>query len=314
MMRIALTALAFLPAVATAQSADSVPPRLQSVMTSLDQRSIVRVRLNTGFWAAGPFRGSDGASLEVGPYIGFAETPQRIPLAGTDSLWTRGTATGAMMWRGALLGTVLSAAVAAATATCEGKYCTSDVAKVAGGGAVAGALLGGFIGANTPRWRLEFGRTRRDFPTWALAGADTSAVSWQLWTAVAQIPYNTRIRLRMAGGPDLQGRFERATALGVQIRPDDWPEGPPPEAPAVAIRGLFERGDRGKELAILGGAMGLGIGMALAVDDVCGLLPGGEPTSRCGWRFLGHSVIGSFAGALFGRLIGQRITAWHRRF
>jgi len=315
-LRIVLAALGFLPLVsAAAQTADSVPIRLHTIMSTLDQGSIVRLRLRSGIWAGGPLLRTDSARLEVGPYLGYADVPQTVPLAGLDSMWTRGSATAPMAGRGAILGAVLSFGIAGATTTCEGKYCTSDLAAAGVGGAVGGALLGALVGSATPRWKLRYGRARSEAPAWAIATNDTTAVSWQLWHAVAALPFEATVRLRMTGGPDIEGQFEQATASGLAVRPLDWLRADPvPVAPAAGIRGLYQRGDARKESAVLGGILGLSVAMWLAVDDTCPLDSQRGPTARCTSRFVSSSVLGGAAGAVLGRWVGMRLHRWHRRF
>jgi hypothetical protein len=118
----------------------------------------------------------------------------------------------------------------------------------------------------------------------------------------------------MSGGPDIQGKFEGATATGLAVRPFGWiGTGSVPIAPVTGVQALYERGNAHKEGSILGGLAGIGIALAFGMDDKC-LLTSPDNHSSCVMELLGHGALGAFVGGGVGWAVGRRVPRWHRRF
>lgn len=94
-------------------------------------------------------------------FVGPDQPSVAVPVAGIDSLWVRGRATGFGARVGAFVGGVGLAAGAVVLSSVLDEYgnCTDCVLAGFGGaavGAAGGALVGALIGSLCPKWHRRF--------------------------------------------------------------------------------------------------------------------------------------------------------------
>ncbi len=111
-----------------------------------------RIRLHTT--GLGRLEGSFASLTDTTVTLGAAPATTSIALAGIDSLWQRGSATGSGALLGGLTGGILLGGLGAAV--CSDYDCSGGQggAFVVGAfvGFAGGAVVGGLIGAAIPKW------------------------------------------------------------------------------------------------------------------------------------------------------------------